>query len=171
MKKIGLTGSHSVGKTTLIEEFIKLNPDYTPVTQQIRRFVAKHDIKDLYNERSETLQFMYLYNHLMEINELDKFITDRTTIDNFAYYLELNDDKYHDIYRSIVEESLSNYDVICYIPIEFELEEDGFRFDGNMQSRIDDIILDILEDFEIDYVTISGTVEERLEKLNNVLRD
>jgi len=55
------------------------------------------------------------------------------------------------------------YDLVFYIPIEFPIEKDGLRFeDEHYQEIIDLQILKLLKRYKIPYITVSGTIEERL---------
>lgn len=168
--KIGLCGSHGVGKTSLIDEFVKLHPDHVSIIEGIRNVVVKYDIQKEYNKGNETLQFIYAYNHIIQIQKLTDFVSDRTLIDNYAYYLSFDfKKKFKSIYEDLVLSNLDNYDVICYIPIEFECENDNFRFGKSFQKIIDDCILEIINNFNIDVVTISGSFENRLNQLEKLL--
>ena len=168
--KIGLCGSHSTGKTSLINEFIKLHPDYISVIEGIRNVVNKYNIQEEYKKGNETLQFIYAYNHIIQIRELDNFISDRTLIDNYAYYLSFDfEKKFKHMYKDLILSNLNKYDIICYIPIEFECENDNFRFGKSFQKTIDECILEILNNFNIETVTISGSRKKRLQQLENLL--
>ena len=53
-----------------------------------------------------------------------------------------------------------------YIPIEFPLEEDGVRYAGTeLQKQCDDLMQVWIKSFKMDVVTLTGTVEQRLETL------
>ena len=59
-----------------------------------------------------------------------------------------------------------------YIPIEFEVEYDGFRsMNEDFRKEIDKNIKDLLDGMGIDYIELRGTVEERLEIMENVMRN
>ena len=57
-----------------------------------------------------------------------------------------------------------------YLPIEFPIVLDGLRPDDPaFQAEIDARLLDILKWHDIDYRTIKGSVEERLEEIEREL--
>ena len=61
--------------------------------------------------------------------------------------------------------------IIIYTPIEFPVENDGLRsINEKERTTIDFLIKNILDTTGADYITVTGTVEERLaqikEKLN-----
>ena len=64
----------------------------------------------------------------------------------------------------LAERSLrSAYSDVYYLPIEFPIVLDGLRPDDpSFQADIDRRILDLLENHDVAYVTITGSVEQRL---------
>lgn len=61
-----------------------------------------------------------------------------------------------------------NY-VVLYFPIEFGIEEDGERpADAEHQSKIDQECKKILEELDIDYYEVGGSVESRVSQVLHV---
>ena len=60
--------------------------------------------------------------------------------------------------------------LVVYVPIEFDLEEDGVR-DTNavVQSKIDFLIKNILDTAGVNYITVTGSVEDRVKQIENAL--
>lgn len=59
---------------------------------------------------------------------------------------------------------------ICYFPIEFPVVDDGVRStDEEFRAEIDFLIKTFLDSAEIKYHTITGTVEERIAKVDSIL--
>ena len=64
----------------------------------------------------------------------------------------------------LVKRHCETYDLVFYIPIKFELEDDGTREDDvQFQLDIDSQIKELLCRFQIKHVPISGTVSQRAE--------
>jgi hypothetical protein len=60
--------------------------------------------------------------------------------------------------------------LLVYVPIEFEIENDGERsIDKNFQQTIDFMIKNILDTSGIKYITVTGSVEDRLKQINDAL--
>jgi nicotinamide riboside kinase len=58
------------------------------------------------------------------------------------------------------------YDLVFYIPIEFPLEKDGVRFEDDEYQKIIDLqIIKYLKRYKIPYITLTGTLEERLKQI------
>ena len=74
-------------------------------------------------------------------------------------------------YEEFVKFSVhKRYDIIFYTPIEFELEKDWTRFeDSEFQKEIDEIILQKLDEYRIPYITLRGSVEERIAIIENAI--
>ena len=66
---------------------------------------------------------------------------------------------------------MENPDVLLvYLPVEFPLESDGVRNDNvEDQAKMDFLIRNLLETSGIKYITVTGSVEERVEQIENAL--
>ena len=70
------------------------------------------------------------------------------------------------------EDIIKEYDVIFYIKMELDVEEDGFRStDSEFHYKIDETIQNLMKKYKEDtvFVDLSGTVEERLDKIIKTL--
>ena len=57
-----------------------------------------------------------------------------------------------------------------YIPIEFPIEEDGVRdADPTNQEKMDFLIKNLLDTSGVKYITVTGTVEERVKQIEDAL--
>ena len=64
------------------------------------------------------------------------------------------------------------YDLYVYLSIEFNLVEDGIRpSDKKYRMDVDEMILYLLQKFNINYITISGERTERAKKIIAVIKD
>lgn len=69
-----------------------------------------------------------------------------------------------EIIRYFVDRN-AKYDIVFYIPPEIPLEEDGVRsLDPEFQRKVDEHYREVLEERGIKYITITGSVEERVRK-------
>ena len=173
MNKIVFTGTHSTGKTTLLKEFVGKN--YNIITEVVRE-LAKTGIK--INKDGDYLGQTIIFNKYLEkLLCADNFISDRCLVDVLAYtkYLvdagKVDKELYDNQLKSFIMFNETCPDVMyCYFPIEFDMVEDGVRVqDDNFRKEIDKNIMYILNSTGTKYVTIKGTHEERVEKLNSIL--
>jgi hypothetical protein len=77
--------------------------------------------------------------------------------------------------RELVQWQLSQFAIYFYIPTEFNAQNDGVRIaDPAVNRKVDEITLQLLKEYRPNFVTLSGSVEERVgqayAKLNEKLR-
>jgi hypothetical protein len=169
--RIAIVGSFSTGKTTLAETAApKVGLPLLPeVAREIVDLGFKLD-KDATVE-TETLIFLrQFYNEMTHAG----FVGDRSLIDVMAYagwVLEHQDRRKEfalwDTCEDIAKHHLrSQYTHVYYLPIEFGIVPDGLRpMDPDFQADIDRRMLHLLETFDINYETLTGSVDERMEAL------
>jgi nicotinamide riboside kinase len=173
--KIGLCGTMSVGKTTLVKaleyevEFI----DYKFTTER-SKYLRDLGIP-LNTDSTVKGQSIFLAERASEL--LNKnIITDRTIIDVMAFAKcadSINEDEAN-VFCDFAATMLSEYDHIFYVTTEGTIIEDnGVRtVDEEYREKIDHTIRELLFEYRDkirDFTTISGTTEQRLKQINEVL--
>ena len=169
--KVCLSGAQSCGKTTLLD---RLKPLY-PKGRFIKEVVRSLN-KPVNNEASiETQLFIYLKHcqNLMEPGELVFY--DRGLIDSVVYARVLSSK-----YPNFIETALAgndllkafknSYDLYFYLPPNIPLIGDGFRsMDSSYRQEVSDVFLDVFKEHQIPYVSLEGTIEERLSTIALIL--
>ena len=174
--KIGLCGTMSVGKTTLVNELKKLD--------RFSRF-------EFATERSEYLkglgiplntdstlkgQTIFLAERVTELMK-SWIITDRTVIDVMAFTscsstIDFKDKEYFEDYARVF---VGEYDYIFYIdPLGTKMEDNGVR-ETNLEYRdlIDKSVLRILKTYGHRCKNVNilkGTTEERISQILDVTK-
>ncbi len=173
--RIAIVGSFSTGKTTLAE--ILARRLELPLLPEVAREVVELGFKldkDATPE-VETLIFLKQYNNELSIPE---FVGDRSLIDALAYAGWILDNQPYRKEMALWEECerlaerrlRTSYSHVFYLPIEFPIVLDGLRPDDPaFQKDIDERILRLLRTHDIEYHTVKGSVEERLEQIETVL--
>lgn len=170
-RRIVFVGSFSTGKTTLAELLARhLDLPLLPETaREVVELGFKLD-KDVTPE-TETLIFLKQYNNELSTPE---FVSDRSLIDVMAYAGWLLDNRPHQKEMALWEECERlagrnlriNYSHVYYLPIEFPIVLDGLRPDDpEWQQEIDRRILRLLDTHSITHETITGSVDERMDKV------
>lgn len=174
-RKIAIVGSFSTGKTTTAQILARrLDLPLLPeVAREVVELGFKLD-KDATPE-TETLIFLKQLNNELATEE---FVGDRSLIDVMAYagWVLDHQERTREMYLwdecvKLAERRLrTSYSHVFYLPIEFPIVLDGLRPDDpEFQKDIDKRVLRLLDSHGIVYETITGSVEERLEKIVRAL--
>lgn len=176
--KVVICGAQSVGKTTVIDALPEKYKKYV-VKKVIRDTVLKNEGVNC-NEKSDIYSQSLFFDKYWNIfKDKDNYIADRGLLDVVAYTLNLAKDKqlglglyWHQL-RLFKEWHEKHPDELyVYIPIEFDIVDDGFRStDDYYRGGCDNCIREVFDECGIKYVVLKGTVEERVKKLTKVLND
>lgn len=166
-----LLGSHGTGKSTLLKEVQRVFPDYY-VTDGFSRPVyrisklldfSEHEKQVVINELSAWAYENYLGHK--------NVISTRSIIDCIIYTKILNPDMDTWDMVELFEKTKDQVEYFFYIPVEFGFVYDPDRLNEELQKKVDDVILDFIEAYipAEKLIMITGTVEERLEKISKYL--
>jgi nicotinamide riboside kinase len=181
MKKIALTGSHGTGKSTLAEaltEKVRKKFVITHTPEIPRLFVDEFNDKTLFRRERNTFGWQTLIlSRQIEVESLlspkvQLLVCDRTIVDHWAYTKILFPRECATAegraWAAIVARWVRTYDRVFRLPIEFAIQDDGVREDDlEFQREIDRTIETIYYDLGVSLITISGSVAERLQQLEN----
>ena len=174
--KIGLCGTMSVGKTTLVKALQKL-PEFKDYNFATERSKYLNDLGIPLNTDSTLKgQTIFLAERCAELMN-NNIITDRTVIDVMAFTMNAKSIGHHDkeIFESYVKEFIREYDYIFYIsPDGMPIEDNGVReTDEHYRDVIDFSITTLIRKYSylVDNIeTIKGSTEERIEQILNVIK-
>jgi nicotinamide riboside kinase len=175
--KIGLAGTHSTGKTTLIRELKKEMPRLNLVSEAARD--CPFPINEKTNFKSQEWIFRTQVEREIKVPLDDITISDRTVYDQLAYirYAYENGNITFDEYM-VLEKYVTNwghtYDYIVYIPIEFDAEDDGVRSVNEFyRIAIDKHVTDILDEHVDPLIrcAVGGTPQERAAKVKEIIME
>lgn len=156
MLRIGITGTHSVGKTTLAHSLVeKLNNKdrrIILVKKQVRDVAADLSIQNVEEVARRGPKWFSLFQWEILRRQINSeqyavkngysFVSDRTTLDNLAYYMLGNSgdsEAVRKMYEGIALKNMKRgYDLILYLPPVIPMEGDGFRqTDEEFRDKID----------------------------------
>ena len=176
--KIGFCGTISVGKTTLVNALREL-PEFADYHFATERSKYLRDLGIPLNTDSTLKgQLIFLAERASELLHKN-MITDRTVIDVMAFsHLSTTIPFFisADLNKA-VSELIRDYDYIFYVsPEGVELEDNGVRVvDSKYRMELDQTIKKLLEQHKFKFNTItgyaelSGTTEERIQKIKQVM--
>ena len=173
--KIGLCGTMSVGKTTLVKALKKL-PEFKKYNFATERSKYLNDLGIPLNTDSTLKgQTIFLAERCAELMR-DNVITDRTIIDVMAFTQNAKSIARQDkeIFEDYAKEFLREYDYIFYIsPDGLSIEDNGVReTDEYYRDIIDFSITSLIRKYGHmmnNVTTIKGSTEERIEQIFNVI--
>ena len=173
MAKIGLCGTMSVGKTTLVNALQELDnfKGYNFRTERSKELMAMGI--PLNTDSTVKGQAVFLAERASELMQ-ENIITDRTIIDVMAfakrsksmYYFEADD------FCQFASYMLQEYDYIFYVsPEGVEIEDNGVReTDADYRKAIDEEIQLLIHKYKHrikNLVEIKGSTEERITEIIN----
>ena len=173
--KIGLCGTMSVGKTTLVNALKEL-PEFTNYNFATERSKYLRDLGIPLNTDSTLKgQFVFLAERCAELMH-DDIITDRTVIDVMAFTKAAKSIDHHEAedFVHLATRLLPEYDHIFYVsPEGVDIEDNGVReTDTEYRELIDFIIQNIIKRYKYkfkNYTVIKGSTEERIAQVKSAL--
>jgi hypothetical protein len=185
--RIAVSGTHFMGKSTLIEDFIKRHPDYK---QEVEPYDQLQEVKDMELSVEPSLDSMleeldYSINQLNQCAKETTIIFDRCPVDFIAYAMcsidqdsvDVNDSEIAERFDA-VKEALNNLDLIVFLPItkdhliEYTEENPAYRkkADKYFKKLYRDEICDIFPRYgHPKIIEICGDRVTRIKILENYL--
>lgn len=169
LMKIAVTGAHGAGKTTLSKHLSgRNNWRYIPESpfQALQAGFAINEHTSL-----ETEVWIFARQAEMELAE-PPWIADKCMIDLFAYadYFFNSDKALMNVLMRMTDAAVQNYETVVYCPIEFPIEDDGFRsLDPVFQLEIDKRIKNLLYRYGLPTINVTGSRDQRFAQVQQAL--
>lgn len=174
-------GSHSTGKSTMVSETareLQMREIHIETNPSPRTFIPK---EDLYAEVNDLNQYRITFGIMSYImrSPAKVYITDRFLVDNIAYSWKsrkisgtLTDTHLNFLHYFSGKDSTNRQFIVFYLPIEFEMEKDGTRpEDVEYRNNIDKDINSLLDTFWPNYITLGGSVQDRMQIVRKTLEN
>ena len=182
--KFAITGSHGVGKTSLLNnlmETLRLEKEVILLNEIPREIIDLVDDSDFFKKAENTLlkqMLIFLGQFTKEsiANEDGKiFLCDRTILDHWAYTYSVNSNLFTSEIKLVFNKYLKDYinktfTHIFFLPIEFDLEIDDVRDkDIEFQYEISELIKNKLIELKVPFSIVSGTISERSDVIEKII--
>jgi GTPase SAR1 family protein len=171
--KIGLCGTVSVGKTTLVNALKELEQfkDYEFATER-SKYLRDQGIA-LNTDSTLKGQIVFAAERALELMK-ENIITDRTIYDviAFTFSAESISEFEKREFANFASRLTSEYDVVIYVsPEGVDIEDNGVRtIDAKYRDSIDKVIRLMLEHWPPNkLIEIKGTTDERIETIKGAL--
>lgn len=141
---ISISGSHSVGKTTLAERLVEdLNSSMriSLIPEAARILIKKHFFMNQHITEWGIVNYLHHYLCHERLCNLGTTISDRSLIDLLSYLIVNKSSKIRNKYIYLVEEIVfeesKRFDYYFYLPIEFPISCDNVRpFEISYQKKL-----------------------------------
>jgi len=192
--RIAISGTHSLGKSTFVSDFVEKHPEYVFENEPYRALMHEHEI--LFGDHQTIhhieLQLNYCLAQVKKYQPGDNVIFDRPPTDFVPYsdYTATNadtdiDKSYINLLYDRIKPVLHHLDLIVFVPITDDypmaLENDGHRpvedfyrtwVDGAFKKLYrDDITLIFPEKNAPKIVEITGPREDRIVALEKMVQE
>ena len=163
-------GSHGTGKSLLLKVLKNEIPSYT--SDGFSRPIHECESLSVFQRQAVINRLtLWAFKNYLEVN-INVFSA-RSIIDAIIYtelfFPDLSDEKKEEIGLKDLYENLSLLKSknirFFYIPIEFKFVDDGVRYSEVLQKKIDEKILSFIHKNNIYTSLITGSIEERKEKV------
>lgn len=162
--KIAIIGAHSTGKTTLVQKLqdtLRATDKEVIIVQELVRYCPF----PINEATTIDAQKWIMDNQIAKENEIDHIgkilITDRATIDNFAYLHRVADTNTAREYENIAFEHGKTYDLIFKTQkLDIRAEDDGVRtIDEDFRTLIDTLIHTFLQKHRVQFIPLRATTD------------
>ncbi len=182
MKALALVGTHSSGKTSLIDAYCRQHPSMR--IHKIRGITRAIIERGFPLEKNSTVDSFTNYvrdqlraERLLKLDAASLLLSDRTVLDA-ASYAKVNStlprpSVPHYFVEMLLEIALveaSQFNLFVYCPAEFPMALDPFRpLDETYREQVSRQVREFLDEFSLPYVTVAGDIPKRLIALERAI--
>lgn len=165
--RIGVSGAHRVGKTTLVENLQEFLPDY------ICKAEAYYELEEtgfVFSEIPVYEDYLILLEHSIELITSDEnnIIFDRCPVDILAYIQAINESgnfNIQSLYQRI-QDVMNEIDLLVFVPVEkpdlIGCPESDLP---ELRRRVNEILKEWIRDFNLNVLQVAGSPIERRDQV------
>jgi len=161
--KIAITGTHRVGKTSLIEKLHASLPEYQCIPEA---YYALEEKGYIFSEIPTIEDYLAQLEHaLAQISpEKGNVLYDRSPLDMLAYIYAMNQATsihFQTLYQK-VQQALDELDLLVFVPIEDpDLISCSASDLPELRQQVNDILNDWLVEIDVDVIKVTGSFTDR----------
>jgi predicted ATPase len=162
-----LLGAHGTGKSTLLEALHKERPDYYVTDGFSRPAKTVKDKLSLTQTQEQILINEFTVWGFENYVKHKNVISTRSPIDAIVYtQVYCSEEIFVDTMLESFLKHKDKVEQIFYIPIEFPLVNDGVRFmDEEKRQLVDKEMQKFTSLFGVEVITVTGSIEERVQQI------
>lgn len=165
--RIAVSGTHGVGKSTLIDEFLRAHPEFVHepepyvvlVEEYGEEFSAEPCVEDFLRQLEFNLE------RLGQHDAWENVIYERCPLDFLAYIMALGA-KIPEAMRERISAAMQHLDLIVYVPLDDSCGDDEFP---KLRRAVDRQLNELLQTGNVTVVEATGTTAQRLRAIENVI--
>ena len=165
--RIGVSGAHRVGKTTLVENLQEFLPDY------ICKAEAYYELEEtgfVFSEIPVYEDYLILLEHSIEqiTSDENNIIFDRCPVDILAYIqatIESDNFNIQSLYQRVLD-VMNEIDLLIFVPVEkpdlIGCPESDLP---EIRRRVNEILKEWIRDFNLNVLQVAGSPIERRDQV------
>lgn len=181
MISVTISGSHSTGKTTLVNELKKKLPSWNVLSETARKVINKENIipKDIEKDIDKKIYFQkeiinsQIQEEILLRKKGNNFICDRGIFDPIGYGNNLPKSIKMALEYKILRHYKKNpYNLVLFLPPILDIEDDGTRImTKDFQKEVSDTIESSYIKNNITYYKLNTLIlDERVEKSLDIIK-
>lgn len=164
--RVAVTGTHGVGKSTLIEEFLRVHPEFEfepePYVVLVEDYGEEFSAEPCVEDFVRQLEF-----NLERVDQHaagENVIYERCPLDFLAYLNALGTNS--QTLTDRVSEAMQQLDLLVYLPLDDAPDTDEFP---KLRKAMDQQLSELLTTANVTVVEATGTASQRLRAINQLI--
>ena len=164
--RIAVSGTHGVGKSTLIDEFLRLHPELEHEPEPYEVLVEEYGEEFSQEPCVEDFLRQLEFNLERLSQHASNVIYERCPLD-FLAYLSALEAKVPEDLKERISEAMQQLDLIVYLPLEHESNDEFLK----LRRAMDHELSKILTLTTVTVIEATGSTAQRLRTVENALTD
>ena len=166
--RIAVSGTHGVGKSTLIDELLRLHPEFEhepePYTVLVEDYGEEFSAEPCVEDFLRQLEFNL--ERLGQQASGEKVIYERCPLDFLAYINALDSDL-SDALMKRISDAMRQLDLIVYLPLDDASDAEYPK----LRRAMDHQLSELLTSTNVAVIEATGSTAQRLRAVENALAD